>query len=87
MENHLRAEPFLSSHSKEVMARQIVFTPNAAKPPPAYSQAVKAAGLVFVSGTAPTDLPRVLSRAQPFKNKPGSPWPTFKPSSRQLAVR
>jgi 2-iminobutanoate/2-iminopropanoate deaminase len=39
----------------ETMARQIVFTPNAAKPPAAYSQAVKAAGLVFVSGTAPTD--------------------------------
>lgn len=37
------------------MARQIVFTPKAAKPPPVYSQAVKAAGLVFVSGTAPTD--------------------------------
>lgn len=37
------------------MARQIVFTPQAAKPPPVYSQAVKAAGLVFVSGTAPTD--------------------------------
>ncbi len=37
------------------MARQIVFTPKAAKPPPTYSQAVKAAGLVFVSGTAPTD--------------------------------
>ena len=37
------------------MARQIVFTPKAAKPPPAYSQAVKAAGLVFVSGTAPID--------------------------------
>lgn len=37
------------------MARQIVFTPNAAKPPPAYSQAVKAAGLVFVSGTAPVN--------------------------------
>ena len=37
------------------MAREIVFTPNAAKPPAAYSQAVKAAGLVFVSGTAPTD--------------------------------
>lgn len=37
------------------MARDIVFTPNAAKPPPTYSQAVKAAGLVFVSGTAPTD--------------------------------
>ena len=37
------------------MARQIVFTPKAAKPPPAYSQAVKAAGLVFVSGTAPVD--------------------------------
>ena len=37
------------------MARQIVFTSKAAKPPPAYSQAVKAAGLVFVSGTAPID--------------------------------
>ena len=38
-----------------IMARQIVFTPKAAKPPATYSQAVKAAGLVFVSGTAPTD--------------------------------
>src|SRR4249919_2418649 len=37
------------------MARQIVFTAKAGKPPKAYSQAVKAAGLVFVSGTAPTD--------------------------------
>jgi 2-iminobutanoate/2-iminopropanoate deaminase len=37
------------------LSRQIVFTPKAAKPPPAYSQAVKAAGLVFVSGTAPAD--------------------------------
>jgi 2-iminobutanoate/2-iminopropanoate deaminase len=37
------------------MARQIVYTPRAAKPPATYSQAVKAAGLVFVSGTAPTD--------------------------------
>lgn len=37
------------------MARQIIFTSNAAAPPPAYSQAVKAAGLIFVSGTAPTD--------------------------------
>jgi 2-iminobutanoate/2-iminopropanoate deaminase len=37
------------------MSRQIIFTAKAAKPPPMYSQAVKAAGLVFVSGTAPTD--------------------------------
>ena len=37
------------------MPRQIVFTSKAAKPPPTYSQAVKAAGLVFVSGTSPTD--------------------------------
>ncbi len=37
------------------MARHIIETPNAAKPPPTYSQAVKAGGLVFVSGTAPTD--------------------------------
>jgi len=35
------------------MTRQIVFTSNAAKSPPAYSQAVKAGGLVFVSGTGP----------------------------------
>jgi 2-iminobutanoate/2-iminopropanoate deaminase len=38
-----------------MMTRQIVFTSKAAKPSPTYSQAVKAAGLVFVSGTAPTD--------------------------------
>src|SRR5215212_2929621 len=37
------------------MTRQIVYTPKAAKPPPTYSQAVRAAGLVFVSGTAPND--------------------------------
>jgi 2-iminobutanoate/2-iminopropanoate deaminase len=37
------------------MARSIVFTAQAAAPPPTYSQAVKAAGLVFVSGTAPAD--------------------------------
>ena len=37
------------------MARQVVFTPKAAKPPATYSQAVKAAGLVFVSGTSPVD--------------------------------
>lgn len=37
------------------MPRNIVYTPKAAKPPSTYSQAVKAAGLVFVSGTAPTD--------------------------------
>jgi len=37
------------------MSRQILFTPRAAKPPAAYSQAVRAAGLIFVSGTAPHD--------------------------------
>ena len=37
------------------MPRQIIFTPKAAKPPATYSQAVKAAGLIFVSGTAPQD--------------------------------
>lgn len=37
------------------MSRKIVFTAKAAKPPATYSQAVKAAGLVFVSGTAPHD--------------------------------
>ena len=37
------------------MTRDIVFTSAAAAPPPTYSQAVKAAGLIFVSGTAPAD--------------------------------
>ena len=37
------------------MTRHVVFTAEAAAPPPTYSQAVKAAGLVFVSGTAPID--------------------------------
>lgn len=37
------------------MARDIVFTSKAAKPPATYSQAVKAAGLVFISGTGPID--------------------------------
>lgn len=37
------------------MARNIVFTPKSAKPPATYSQAVKAAGLIFVSGTGPLD--------------------------------
>lgn len=35
------------------MAKDIIRTPNAPAPPPAYSQAVRAAGLVFVSGTGP----------------------------------
>jgi 2-iminobutanoate/2-iminopropanoate deaminase len=37
------------------MPRNIIFTPNAAKSPASYSQAVKAGGLIFVSGTAPHD--------------------------------
>ncbi len=37
------------------MSRQIVRTTRSPAPPPTYSQAVKAAGLVFVSGTGPFD--------------------------------
>jgi 2-iminobutanoate/2-iminopropanoate deaminase len=37
------------------MPRRIVSTVRAPKPPATYSQAVKAAGLVFVSGTSPHD--------------------------------
>lgn len=37
------------------MSRTIIATLKAPQTPPAYSQAVKAAGLVFVSGTAPID--------------------------------
>jgi len=37
------------------MARDIIRTPDAPASPPTYSQAVRAAGLVFVSGTGPHD--------------------------------
>lgn len=37
------------------MARDIIRTSNAPPPPLTYSQAVRAAGLVFVSGTGPQD--------------------------------
>lgn len=37
------------------MARDIIRTTDAPLPPPTYSQAVRAAGLVFVSGTGPHD--------------------------------
>jgi 2-iminobutanoate/2-iminopropanoate deaminase len=37
------------------MPRRIVFTAKAPKPPATYSQAVRAGGLVFVSGTSPHD--------------------------------
>jgi 2-iminobutanoate/2-iminopropanoate deaminase len=38
------------------MPRQIIRTPNAPPAPATYSQAVMAAGLVFVSGTGPFDV-------------------------------
>ena len=37
------------------MAKDIIRTPNAPSSPATYSQAVRAAGLVFVSGTGPND--------------------------------
>jgi len=37
------------------MSREIISTSKAPKPPPTYSQAVKANGLIFVSGTGPHD--------------------------------
>jgi len=37
------------------MSREIIRTADAPAPPATYSQAVKAAGLVFVSGTGPYD--------------------------------
>src|ERR1700720_1873630 len=43
------------SPPEKFMARDIIRTPNAPSPPPTYSQAVRAAGLVFVSGTGPHD--------------------------------
>ena len=38
------------------MSRQVIRTSDAPASPPTYSQAVKAAGLVFVSGTGPFEL-------------------------------
>ena len=37
------------------MSRTIIFAADAPPPPPSYSQAVRAGGLIFVSGTAPAD--------------------------------
>jgi 2-iminobutanoate/2-iminopropanoate deaminase len=37
------------------MSREIIATAKAPKPPPTYSQAVRANGFVFVSGTGPFD--------------------------------
>ena len=36
-------------------SREIILTSQVATPPPMFSQAVKAAGLIFVSGTTPMD--------------------------------
>jgi len=49
------SQPRLLPAEKGVMSRAIITTPAAPAAPPSYSQAVKAAGLVFVSGTAPID--------------------------------
>ena len=38
------------------MAREVIATTKAPKAPPAYSQAVKSGGFVFVSGTGPYDV-------------------------------
>jgi 2-iminobutanoate/2-iminopropanoate deaminase len=45
----------LSAAPEKSMARDIIKTNHAPAPPPTYSQAVRAAGLVFVSGTGPFD--------------------------------
>ena len=50
-----RFAPIGTSRKEDHVARQIIFTEKAARPPAAYSQAVRAAGLVFVSGTAPVN--------------------------------
>ncbi len=37
------------------MSREVIFTPNAPKPPPVFSQAIHSGGFVFVSGQGPFD--------------------------------
>ena len=49
------------------MTRTVIFTTEAPKPPAAYSQAVKAAGLIFVSGTGPFDPDRRGGRGGHWK--------------------
>jgi 2-iminobutanoate/2-iminopropanoate deaminase len=49
------AHPAVPRHRRKFMARDVIRTQNAPTPPPAYSQAIRAAGLVFVSGTGPHD--------------------------------
>ena len=62
-----------SSH-RRIMARDIVRTPNAPAPPPMYSQAVRTAGLVFVSGTGPTIHQPGESLGTQSRNRPDSAW-------------
>jgi 2-iminobutanoate/2-iminopropanoate deaminase len=47
--------PSSRSYGELLVARDIIRTTNAPAPSPAYSQAVRAAGLIFVSGTGPFD--------------------------------
>ena len=54
------------------MARDIVFTPQAAAPPATCSQAVRGGGLVFVSGTAPADPATIRRRARARSSRLGS---------------
>jgi 2-iminobutanoate/2-iminopropanoate deaminase len=51
----LQGLPNLRAALEKYMARDIIKTTHAPAPPPTYSQAVRAAGLVFVSGTGPFD--------------------------------
>ena len=50
-----RAKPQTPTIKESIVPRHIVRTTDAPPTPRAYSQAVKAAGLVFVSGTGPLD--------------------------------
>ena len=54
------------------MARDIVFTPQAAAPPATYSQAVKGAGLSSSRGRPRQIRPRVPSWATPSRSRRGS---------------
>jgi 2-iminobutanoate/2-iminopropanoate deaminase len=50
-----RRNLFFPLRWRTFVARDIIRTTNAPAPPPTYSQAVRAAGLIFVSGTGPFD--------------------------------
>src|SRR5205814_3424044 len=61
------------------MPRQIIRTHTAPTSPPTYSQGVRAAGVVFVSGHGPFDSRPARSSAAPSRNRRDDALPSCRP--------